>query len=457
LRARELSAVELLDVCLAAVDERNPELNAVVWRDDEAARAAAREADARIAAGEEAPFLGVPIPIKDLTAVAGWPLTYGSNGAGEGPSEESELIVEALQRAGFVLCGRTNTPEFGPLTVAENSRYGNTLNPWDTSRASGGSSGGASAAVAGEMFPIAHANDGGGSIRIPAAYCGLVGLKTSRGRIPRRAQTWMGAVVEGVITRTIADTAAALDASAGPDPLAWFNAPAPQRPFADEVGAAVETLRIGLMAEAPLGLPTDPNCVQAARNAAALLEELGHRVSEVEVATISEELTPDFVTMTIGGIADYDGVDWSKVEPHNRHAYESATERVSAYEYVVAVQKLERLSRREVAHWGRDFDVLLTPTSAILPPATGSVLAAQHAAPDQPVFDTVASVCFSAFGNITGLPSLSLPLHWTDDDVPVGVMFTGAPFDEATLLRLGAQLEAARPWAERRAPAVSAA
>ena len=198
LRARELSALELLDACLAAVDERNPELNAVIWRDDEAARAAARKADARIAAGEEAAFLGVPIPIKDLTAVAGWPLTYGSNGAPEGVSEESELVVESLLAAGFVLCGRTNTPEFGPITVAENSRYGNTRNPWDPGRASGGSSGGASAAVAGGMFPIAHANDGGGSIRIPAAYCGLVGLKSSRGRIPRRAQAWMGAVVEGV-------------------------------------------------------------------------------------------------------------------------------------------------------------------------------------------------------------------------------------------------------------------
>ncbi|MDX6601095.1 MAG: amidase [Solirubrobacterales bacterium] len=456
LRARELSAVELLEACLAAVDERNPELNAVVWRDDERARAAARDADERIAAGEEAPFLGVPIPIKDLTAVAGWPLTYGSNGAADGLSEESELVVEALQRAGFVLCGRTNTPEFGPLTVAENSRYGNTVNPWDTSRASGGSSGGASAAVAGGMFPIAHANDGGGSIRIPAAYCGLVGLKSSRGRIPRRAQTWMGAVVEGAITRTVGDAAAALDATAGPDPLAWFNAPAPQRPFAEEVGASVETLRIGLMAEAPLGLPTDPSCAQAARDAAALLDELGHEVAEVEVGTISEELTPDFVTMTIGGIADYDGVDWSQVEPHNRHAYEAATDRVSAYEYVVAVQKLERLSRREVARWGRDFDVLLTPTSGILPPPTGQVLAAQHAAPDQPVFETVQSVCFSAFGNITGLPGISLPLHWTADDLPVGVMLTGRPFDEATLLRLGAQLEEARPWADRRAPAISA-
>ena len=456
LRARELSAVELLDDCLAAVDARNPELNAVVWRDDEAARAAAREADARIAAGEEAPFLGVPIPIKDLTAVAGWPLTYGSHGAGEELSEESELVVEALQRAGFVLCGRTNTPEFGPLTVAENSRYGNTVNPWDTGRASGGSSGGASAAVAGGMFPIAHANDGGGSIRIPAAYTGLVGLKSSRGRVPRRAQTWMGAVVEGAITRTMADAAASLDAMAGPDPLAWFNAPAPQRPFAEEVGAPVEKLRIGLMAAAPLGLPTDPDCTQAAREAAALLEELGHEVSEVEVGTISEELTPDFVTMTIGGIADYDGVDWSKVEPHNRHAYEAATDRVSAYEYVTAVQRLERLSRREVARWGQDFDLLLTPTSGILPPPSGQVLASQHAAPDQPVFETIASVCFTAFGNITGLPAISLPLHWNEDGIPVGTMLTGGPFEESRLIRLGAQLEAARPWAERLAPAAVA-
>jgi len=454
LRARELSAVELLDACLAAVDERNPELNAVVWRDDEAARASARAADARIAAGEEAPFLGVPIPIKDLTAVAGWPVTYGSNGASEEPSEESELVVEALQRAGFVLCGRTNTPEFGPLTVAENSRYGNTVNPWDTGRASGGSSGGASAAVAGGMFPIAHANDGGGSIRIPAAYTGLVGLKSSRGRIPRRAQTWMGAVVEGTITRTMADAASSLDAMAGPDPLAWFNAPAPRRPFADEVGAPVETLRIGLMAEAPLGLPTDPDCARAAREAAALLEELGHGVHEVEVATISEELTPAFVTMTIGGIADYDGVDWAKVEPHNRHAYEAATDRVSAYEYVVAVQKLERISRREVSRWGSDFDLLLTPTSGILPPPTGKVLEGQHAAPDQPVFETIASVCFAAFGNITGLPAISLPLHWNDDGIPVGAMLTGGPFEEARLIRIGAQLEAARPWVQRH-PAMS--
>lgn len=443
--------MELLDACLAAVDEHNPELNAVIWRDDEGARAAAREADARIAAGEEAPFLGVPIPIKDLTPVAGWPVTYGSAGASDGPSEESELVVEALQRAGFVLCGRTNTPEFGPLTVAENTRYGLTRNPWDRERSSGGSSGGASAAVAGGMFPIAHANDGGGSIRIPAAYTGLVGLKSSRGRIPRRAQSWMGAVVEGAVTRTVVDAAVSLDALAGPDPLAWYNAPVPERPFAEEVGAAVDPLRIGLMAEAPLGIPTDPACVEAARNAAGLLEELGHSVEEVEVPTVSEELIAPFVVMTSGGLADYEGVDWSQVEPHNKHAYEVATKGHSAYEFVVATQKLERLSRREVACWGRDFDLLLTPTSAILAPPAGQVLATQHASPESATLETVASVSFTAFSNVTGQPAISLPLHWTAEGLPVGVMLTGAPFDEATLVRIGAQIEAARPWADRRA------
>lgn len=456
LRARELSAVELLEACLAAVDERNPELNAVIWRDDEGARAAAQDADARLAAGDPAPFLGVPIPIKDLTAVAGWPVTYGSNGAPEGPSEESELVVESLLAAGFVLCGRTNTPEFGPITVAENDRYGISRNPWDTSRSPGGSSGGASAAVAGGMFPIAHANDGGGSIRIPSAYCGLVGLKSSRARVPRRAQTWMGAVVEGVTTRTVADAAAVLDVTAGPDLLAWNNAIPPVRPFAAEVGAPPGKLRIGLMAQAPLGIPTAQDCVDAARDTAALLEELGHEVVEVEVPTISEELVPAFTTMAAAGLADYDSVDWAKVEPHNRHSHKVATEDISAYDYVVAAQSLEKLSRREVARWSRDFDVMLTPTSAILPPLAGAVLEAQHAAPEQATFDVVASVVFAAYGNVTGLPAISLPLYWTDEGLPVGTMLTGGPFDEVTLLRLGAQLEAARPWAERRPAAASA-
>jgi amidase len=454
LRERELSAVELLDACLAAVDARNPELNAVTWRNDEQARADAAQADRRLADGDDAPFLGVPIPIKDLTPVAGWPVTYGSHGAPEGPSERSELVVDALVRAGFVLCGRTNTPAFGVITAAENLRHGISRNPWDPTRTPGGSSGGAGAAVAAGMFPIAHANDGGGSIRIPASYCGLVGLKPSRGRVPRLAQSWLGAVVEGVVSHTVADSATVLDAIAQPDPLAWYNAPAPARPFSQELQSTPAGLRIGLMAQAPLGIPTDPACIAAARDAAAALEGLGHRVEEVEVPTISAEMIPSFIVLTQGGLADYEGVDWSATEPHIVHQRGLAGD-TGAYDYVLAARTLELLSREEVARWGRDFDVLLTPTSAILPPVAGATMEAQHATPDAPVGDVVASVSFTAFGNVTGLPAVSLPLHWTDADIPVGVQLTGGPWDEATLIGLSAQLEQALPWAERR-PALAA-
>jgi amidase len=449
LRRRELSAVELLDACLAAVDERNPQLNAVIWRNDDQARAAAAEADRRLAAGEDAPFLGVPLPIKDLTPVAGWPVTYGSHGAPEGPSEVGELVVDALVHAGFVLCARTNTPEFGIITAAENSRYGISRNPWDPDRTPGGSSGGAAAAVAGGMFPIAHANDGGGSIRLPASYCGLVGLKPSRGRVPRLAQGWLGAIVEGVVARSVADSAAVLDSIAGVDPLAWYNAPAPARPFAQEAATPPAPMRIGLMAQAPLGIPTDESCSEAARIAAATLEALGHAVEEVEVPTISEEMVPPFIALTQAGLADYEGVDWSAVEPHIAHQREASGE-LSAYDYVLAARTLELLSRRELVRWGRDFDMLLTPTSAILPPRAGAILEAQHATPAEPVFDVVASVSFTAFGNVSGLPAVSLPLHWTDADLPVGVQLTAGPWQEAALIALAAQLEQAHPWSERR-------
>jgi amidase len=451
LRAREISSVELLDACIAAIDDLNPQLNAVIWRNDDDARAAAAAADRRLAAGEDAPFLGVPLPIKDLTPVAGWPVSYGSRGGPPGVSDESELVVDALVRAGFVLCGRTNTPEFGVITAAENLRYGISRNPWDPSRSPGGSSGGAAAAVAGGIFPVAHANDGGGSIRIPASYCGLVGFKPSRGRVPRLAQSWLGAVVEGVVAHTVADSAVVLDAIAGPDPLAWYNAPAPARPFAQEPGSATGSLRIGLMAQAPLGIPTDPACVAGARAAAGLLEQLGHTVEEVEVPTISEEMVPPFIVLTQGGLADYEGVDWSAVEPHIAHQRQASSE-LGAYDYVLAARTLELLSRREVARWGRDFDVLVTPTSAILPPQAGAILEAQHAAPDQPVLDVVASVSFTAFGNVTGLPAVSLPLHWSEDGLPVGVQLVAGPWQDGALLALAAALEQAQPWAQRRPP-----
>jgi amidase len=318
-------------------------------------------------------------------------------------------------------------------------------------RSPGGSSGGAAAAVAAGMFPIAHANDGGGSIRIPASYCGLVGLKPSRGRVPRLAQSWLGAVVEGVVARTVADAAAVLDATAGLDLHAWYNAPAPERAFAQEIDTPPGTLRIGLMAQAPLGIPTDELCSEATRAVAATLEELGHTVEEVEVPTVSEEMIPSFITLTVGGLADYEGVDWSAVDAHIAHQRKRSSE-LGAYDYVLAARALELLSRREVARWGRDFDVLLTPTSAILPPVAGAVLEAQLAAPEDPVLDVVRSVSFTAFGNVTGLPAVSLPLGWSEEGLPVGVQLVGGPWGEARLIALAAQLEQARPWVGRRAP-----
>jgi amidase len=207
-------------------------------------------------------------------------------------------------------------------------------------------------------------------------------------------------------------------------------------------------MRIGLMALAPLGIPTDEACSAGARETASALEELGHAVEEVEVPTISEEMVAPFIALTQGGFADYEGVDWSAVEPHIAHQRKASGE-LGAYDYALAARTLELLSRREVARWGRDFDVLLTPTSAILPPIAGSLLEQQHAAPDQPLADVVASVSFTAFGNVSGLPAVSLPMHWSESGLPVGVQLTAGPWQEASLIALAAQLEQARPWGGR--------
>jgi amidase len=456
LRSRELSATELLDACLTEVDRLNDELNAVVWRDDDAARASAREADERLAAGDDAPFLGVPMPIKDLTEVHGWPLSYGSRGRTDEPWEgPSEVCVDAFQRAGFVLACKTNTPEFGHITATENLRFGPSRNPWDPQRTPGGSSGGAAAATAGGMFPAAHANDGGGSIRIPASCCGLVGLKPSRGRVPRLSQSWLGAIVEGTVNRTVADAAAILDALSEPDPRAWYNAPPAARPFRDEVGADAGKLRIALMDRGPFGMPTDPACTEAARLTAQALEDLGHSVEPVELPTISEELIEPFNLMVAGSLGEHlDELDWEQVEPHIAYQHAAANE-VSAFEYVFAMKRMERMSRQLIEPWISDFDVLVTPTMAITPPTAGAVLETTHANPEAPAEAVIGMVAFCAFANVTGQPAISLPVHSTEDGIPVGAQLVGGPWDEATILRLAGAVEQALPWADR-APALAA-
>ncbi len=453
IRAREVSPIEALDACLARVDEVNGALDAVIWRDDDAARATAAAATDLLTSTDDdhlPPFLGVPIPIKDLTPVAGWPVTYGSWGAPEGPSERSELVVEAFVRAGFTLACRTNTPEFGPITVAENVRYGISRNPWDTGRTPGGSSGGAAAATAARMFPLAHANDGGGSIRIPASCCGLVGLKVSRGRVPARVTGWEGGAVEGVVTRDVADTAAVLDVICGPDRGLWYNAPAPARPFAAEVGADPGRLRIGVVTTAPLGLDVDAACVDGVVATASVLEGLGHQLVPATLETPPEVLRA-FLAMVNSGLADYDGIDWDRTEPHIRSAREHGRS-VDSLSYVAAVHYLQRYTREVVAAWGETFDLLLTPTMTIEPPRAGDTLSAVHAQAEtgSPAPAVLQMAAITSMFNVTGLPAISLPTSMTPEGVPIGVQLVGGPFDEAGLLRVAAQVEAAMPWADRR-------
>ncbi|HXQ61274.1 MAG TPA: amidase [Acidimicrobiales bacterium] len=452
-RRRTISPVEVLDACLAQVDKLNPELNAVVWRNDEEVRAEAQALADALASGviEPGPFAGVPIPVKDLTPVEGWPVTYGSFGAPQGPSIEGELVTELLRAAGFLLCGRTNTPEFGPLTVAENSRYGITRNPWDPQRSPGGSSGGASAAVAAGMFPVAHANDGGGSIRIPASCCGLVGLKPGRARIPARAPGWFGLAVEGVVCRTVADAAAILDSLSGPDLLSWENAPAPERPFAAEVGAAPGALRIALCVTSALGVPVEAAPRAAVESTGRILEDLGHHVTVLDEDVLDPTAIGPFLDVINTGYGDFRDVDWSNVEPHNAVGH-AAGQAVDGLTVVRALHDLQSASRSVVARWGRDFDILVTPTMSIEPPVAGAVLAEAHAHPDGPAPTALAMAAFTAAFNITGQPAVSLPLHWSDAGLPVGVQFVGGPWQEWLLVRLASQVEEASPWSERRPP-----
>jgi amidase len=449
IRAREVSPLEVLDECLARVDARNPELNAVIWRNDEAARARAVEWGERIVGGSEPipPFAGVPLPIKDLLPVAGQPVTYGSRGAPDGVSEVSEPVADALVAAGFVLCGRTNTPEFGSITVTENDRFGVTRNPWDPAHTPGGSSGGAGSAVAAGMFPAAHASDGGGSIRIPASCCGLVGLKPSRGRVAATVPGWQGMSTQGALTRTVADAAAILDVISGPDPYAWWNAPRPDRPFLAEVDADPGPLRVAVCTVSALGLPVAPEPVAAADLAARLFEAAGHQVSRLDADIFDPAALAPFLHVVNAGLGDMTDIDWNRVEPHNRAGH-AAGEAVDSLTLTRSLNELHRMTRDIVARFDRDFDLFVTPTLTIEPPAVG-VLEAVHREAG-PVMEVVAMAAFTAVFNITGQPAVSLPLHMAASGLPVGVQMVAGPWREAQLIRVAAQLETACPWADRR-------
>ncbi|MEI8001282.1 MAG: amidase [Actinomycetes bacterium] len=460
-RRGEVTPLELVDAAIARVEASNPALNAVIHERFDRART---EAAGTLPDG---PFRGVPMLLKDLDgSLAGEPVHLGNRllKAIGHTGATSNYLFDKFHAAGVVVIGKTNTPEFGLLPTTEPEAYGATHNPWSLDHSPGGSSGGSAAAVAAGMVPVAHAGDGGGSIRIPASHCGIYGLKPSRGRSslgPDVGEAWAGLVVRHVVSRSVRDSAAFLDAITGPMSGDPYTAPPPARPYAAEVGAEPGRLRIGLCTAAPNGLAeVDPACVAATEDAARLLESLGHTVEVAKPAafdvpglleTFSAVLCAT-VVHEIDHLAEIVGrpVTSDDVEALTWFQYEMG-QGITAGQYLGALSVAHSWSRAVCEWWQTGFDLLLTPVCAEPPPLLGDV----HATPDDPYRALGRGLPFGAFTagfNITGQPAVSVPLHWTDAGLPIGVQLVADQYREDVLLRVSAQLEQARPWADRHPP-----
>jgi amidase len=464
IRAGEISSRELVEESLRAIVALNDELNAFVTT---ASERALEEADA-IGPGDERPLAGVPIAVKDLIALTeGIRTTHGMAAMGDWVPDHDSATVRKLRAAGAIVVGKTNTPELGILPVTEPDRFGPSRNPWDTSRTPGGSSGGSAAAVAAGMVSLAHGNDGGGSIRIPASCCGLVGLKPSRGRVswaPDWTEGAIGLPGDGCLTRTVLDTATTLDLIAGYEPGDSFLVPEPSAPFAEAARRGEPgKLRIGFALDAPNGASVDPECQQAVNDAVELLGELGHEVEQADLPA-DEGYVENFVKVWVGGTGDElhtfetwlgEPLDRSKLEPLTAQMEEIANAQ-SGTELLIAMDYLRRMSRRILAFWG-DHDVLITPTLAKPPIEIGALRPAEDEPPIQMLINSASWVPFTPVFNVTGQPAISLPLHQSPEGLPVGVQFVGPPAGEEMLIALAAQLEQARPWADRRPPIFAAA
>jgi amidase len=444
-RAGEASSVELVEHSLRRIERLDGALNAFVTVIAEDALAAARLIDA--GKGADGPFRGVPIPIKDLTATAGIRTTSSSRAFADFVPDFDTAVVRRLRGAGFVLIGKTNTPEFGMTPFTESDLNGDTRNPWSLDRTPGGSSGGAAVAVATGMTAVAHGSDGGGSIRIPSSCCGVVGLKPARGRISSAPfGSLEGLGTAGPIGRTVSDVAAVLDVLEGYEPGDPWWTPTPERPFVDEVGAPPGRLRVAVTTTPPIHVPVHHDCRAALDSTAELLVELGHDVAEETPPWVEPDFFHVFVTVWQVGPVLYGVDDLSLLTPLNRGLVESAR-MSSSVDYARAVVQLQAVARRVVAFW-KDVDVVVTPTLA-LPPVPVGWQGQVEGAVEQ-LLRGAAFTPFTAVANLTGQPAISLPLHWSPDGLPIGVQLIGPPAGEALLLRLAAQLEEARPWGDRR-------
>ena len=433
IRERQLSPVELVEEYLERIERLDGELNCYVTVAAEQALAEARDP-------RPGPFSGVPIALKDLVDTAGIRTTYSCRAYADHVPSEDAALVRRIRTAGFVVLGKTNTPEFGTTVVTESDLNGSCRNPWNPAYTPGGSSGGAAAAVAAGLAPLAQGGDGAGSVRIPASCCGVFGLKPSRGRTSTAPHGNVhGFAVYGPLARTVADAAAFLDVIAGPEPGDPHAAQPPDRPFLEEVGAPVGRLRVALVLDPPTRTPVDPVCGDAARAAAALLEELGHDVEEVPIEWNVDLEAYTTVWQTIPSVyVD----DVSLLDPVNAMFAERARNTSSA-DYIRAFQVVQYYGRR-VASFCARYDVVLSPTLALPPVPVGWVR--EPTDPWEQHERAMELAPFTAAANVAGLPAVSVPFARTDSGLPVGVQLIGPAAGEALLLRLSAQLEEAQPW-----------
>lgn len=449
-RRRDVKPEELVEAAQRRIDELNPTLNAVITSIDPVPP-------------QDGPFTGVPFLVKDLAIeIAGTRFCEGSRFLRDNVSTHDQELAIRYRKAGLVVLGKTNTCEFGLSPSCEPALFGATSNPWALDRSTCGSSGGSAAAVASGMVPVAHANDVGGSIRYPAAWCGLFGLKPTRARVPfgpEYGEFPGGLGVEHALTRSVRDSAALLDAVAGPEPGDPYWAPPPDRPYIDEVGRNPGRLRIAVSTEPRGGQTVHHDYAAAARDAIGLLTELGHEVEEGRpdvfgdgydhaIGTAYRAATPWILGYWVRKLGGEPGPD--EVEPTTRLYWESG-KGIPTLDYLFAIEELQRRARGLAAFFQR-YDLWMTPTLGGPPVALGAMVGTE----EEPLRGHDAMATFLMFdgelANVTGNPAMSVPLGWDSEGLPVGVHFLGRFGDEATLFRLAGQLERARPWADRRPP-----
>ncbi|MBK36864.1 MAG: amidase [Gemmatimonadetes bacterium] len=456
-RKGEVQAIELVEATIAGIERVNPQLNAVITPMYDQAREAAK---GKLPDG---PLAGVPYPLKDLVAsYAGVRLASGAEILKDYvPDHDSELVIR-LKNAGLIILCKTNTPEMGCNVTTEPRLFGPSRNPWDTTRTTGGSSGGSAALVAAGAVPAAHANDGAGSIRIPASCCGVFGLKPTRSRNPwgPDAGDWAsGLAAEHAVTRSVRDSAALLDATSGPDVGDPYWAPIPERPFLEEVGTSPGSLRIAFTTKTLKDDAVHSDCADAVRDVAKLCADLGHEVVEASPAIDGEMFEQAFSTVFTSGtagvvdlIGQLNGKTFTadQLEPLTGFVYEMGRGH-SASDYLGAVGTIQLLAR-EIARFFVDWDVWLTPTLGEPPVTLGTFEVSSDQSPQEALDRVWQFIPFTPLCNATGQPAMSVPLYWNDETLPIGPQFIGRFGDEASLFRLAAQLEQARPWADRRPP-----